>query len=55
MRHSRLAMLAVTALSVGLAGYWVTSGRPLQVGLSLLNAVIAGLVFRNLEDAPRAV
>lgn len=55
MRHSRLAMLGVTVLSVCLAGYWVVSGRPLQVGLSVLNAVIAALVFRDLKDAPRAV
>jgi len=55
MKHSRIAMLAIAALSVLFCGYWLYSGRLLQAAASLLTAGPAILTFRRLKDAPRAV
>jgi len=55
MEHSRIAMLAVTVLSVLMAGYWLSSGRTLQAAASVLTAGPAFLTFRRMKDAPRAV
>ncbi|MFC6756171.1 MULTISPECIES: hypothetical protein [Haloarcula] len=55
MRHSQIAMLAVSVLSLLLGGYWLYNGRALQAVFSVLTAVLAFLTFRRLEDAPRTV
>jgi len=55
MEHSRIAMLAVAALSVLFSGYWLVSGQPLQAAVSVLTAGLALLTFRRSKDAPRAV
>ncbi|WP_167768378.1 hypothetical protein [Haloarcula amylovorans] len=55
MGHGRLALLGVFAFFVVTGGYWLYTER-LLIGVSaLLNAAFAVLVYRRLNDAPRAV
>jgi len=55
MRDSRISMLLVSTFFVLAGGYWAYTAQPLYAGVAAFNAAVAALVFRRLEDAPRAV